>query len=284
MTVRWKPLLILSGLFLAVALVGVVAITLTLVPRSSQGILKRARAARDASRFEDAEIYYKQVLQLEAKNAAIHQEFAGLYRDWCQHAPAEKKAGAAQLSGWTISSVRSSSTRRLKGPRHELLKDAMNEDVVARVDLLGQGVLEGRAGRPRRPFRAGGRGSRRSHAERPRGSPASQGPRGEEGAAVPAALDPREARRRDRRLHRRERAFAEAAKIGARRRTAEPVDRIARLRIIDLGRSGPRPIRRGWTARCRACSSRSRSCADRRARAGARGAASLVPGADAAGP
>ncbi len=43
MTVRWKPLLVLSGLFLVVALVGVVAITLSLVPRSSQGILKMAR-------------------------------------------------------------------------------------------------------------------------------------------------------------------------------------------------------------------------------------------------
>ncbi len=32
MTVRWKPLLFLSGLFLAVALIGVVAITLTLRP------------------------------------------------------------------------------------------------------------------------------------------------------------------------------------------------------------------------------------------------------------
>ena len=69
MTVRWKPLLIMSGLFLAVALVGVVAITLSLVPRSAQGILKRARAARQSQRFADSEIYYKQVLQLEAKNA-----------------------------------------------------------------------------------------------------------------------------------------------------------------------------------------------------------------------
>ena len=33
MTVRWKPLVILSGLFLIVGLIGVVAITLTLVPR-----------------------------------------------------------------------------------------------------------------------------------------------------------------------------------------------------------------------------------------------------------
>ena len=91
MTVRWKPLMILSGLFLAVALVGVVAITLTLVPRSSQGILSRARAAREAKRFEDAEIYYKQALQLEAKNAAVHQEFAGLYRDCVQRTPRPRR-------------------------------------------------------------------------------------------------------------------------------------------------------------------------------------------------
>ena len=38
MTVRWKPLLILSGLFVVVALVGVIAITMTLVPRSSAGL------------------------------------------------------------------------------------------------------------------------------------------------------------------------------------------------------------------------------------------------------
>ena len=63
MTVRWKPLVILSGLFLAVALIGVVAITLTLVPRSSQSFLRRARMALSAGRFEEAEIDFKQALQ-----------------------------------------------------------------------------------------------------------------------------------------------------------------------------------------------------------------------------
>ena len=53
MTVRWKPLVFLSGLFLVVGLIGVVAIILTLVPRSSQGILElgtrgpRGRALRE---------------------------------------------------------------------------------------------------------------------------------------------------------------------------------------------------------------------------------------------
>ena len=130
MTVRWKPLMILSGLFLAVALVGVVAITLTLVPRSSRGILSRARAARDASRFENAEIYYKQVLQLEAKNAAIHQEFAGLYREWSKQAQAAKKPALRnERLDHLLSAVKFDKT--LKGPRQELLKEAMNEDLVA---------------------------------------------------------------------------------------------------------------------------------------------------------
>ena len=124
MTVRWKPLMILSGLFLAVALVGVVAITLTLVPRSSQGILSRARAARDANRFENAEIYYKQVLQLEAKNAAIHEEFADLYREWFKQAPPAKKP--ALRNDWLdhlLSAVKFDKT--LKGPRRELLKESI---------------------------------------------------------------------------------------------------------------------------------------------------------------
>ena len=92
MTVRWKPLLFLSGLFVVVALVGVAAIVMTLVPRSSQGMMKLAREAQAAGRFEDAEIRYRQALQIEPKGAAIHEEFAGLYRDWARTAPADKQA------------------------------------------------------------------------------------------------------------------------------------------------------------------------------------------------
>ena len=112
MTVRWKPLVFLSGVFLIVGLIGVVAIMLTLVPRSSQDILKWARAAREAGRFEDAEIYFKQALQKEAKNAAIHEEFAGLYRDWAQHAPADKRAPLRNERIDRLRRAPSSTTRR----------------------------------------------------------------------------------------------------------------------------------------------------------------------------
>jgi predicted Zn-dependent protease len=141
MTVRWKPLLILSGLFLAVALVGVVAITLTLVPQSSRGILSRARAARDAGRFEDAEIYFKQVLQLEAKNATVHQEFAALYRDWAQQAPAARKpALRSERLDHLVRAV--NFDKALKGPRQELLTEAMNADLVSDATSWAREMLK----------------------------------------------------------------------------------------------------------------------------------------------
>jgi cellulose synthase operon protein C len=130
MTVRWKPLLILSGLFLVVGLVGVVAIVLALVPRSSQGILKMARGAREAGRFENSEIYYKQALQLEPKNAAIHEEFANLYRDWMNHASTEKKT--ALRNDWLQQLVSATKLdKTAKGPRQQLLRDAMSQDLAS---------------------------------------------------------------------------------------------------------------------------------------------------------
>ena len=67
MTVRWKPLVLLSGVFLIVGLIGVFAIILTLAPRSPEGLLRWARSSREAGRFADAEMIYKQVLQHEPK-------------------------------------------------------------------------------------------------------------------------------------------------------------------------------------------------------------------------
>jgi predicted Zn-dependent protease len=128
MTVRWKPLLFLSGLFVVVALVGVIAITLTLGPRSSQGILKMARNARQADRFEDAEIYFRQALQLEPKSAAIHLEFAGLYHDWIARAPKEKSA--ALRNEWLDHLVRAAKfDKTLKEPRREIMKDSMSREL-----------------------------------------------------------------------------------------------------------------------------------------------------------
>ena len=148
MTVRWKPLVFLSGVFLIVGLIGVVAITLTLGPRSSHDILRRARTAREAGRFENAEIYFKQALQRESKDAAIHEEFAALYREWAKHAPADKKAALhAERIDHLLSAVKFDKAAR--GPRRELLQDAMREDRVDdSVILVARDVVNVEADNP----------------------------------------------------------------------------------------------------------------------------------------
>ena len=69
MTVRWKPLLVLSGLFLVIAVAGLVAIVFALVPRDSAEILRLARAERAAKQFEQAEIQYQRALQQDPHDA-----------------------------------------------------------------------------------------------------------------------------------------------------------------------------------------------------------------------
>ena len=79
MTVRWKPLLVLSGLFLIIAVIGVVTIMFTLVPGGSRDILPQARAERAAKQYDRALIHYKRALQKDGRNAAIHEEIAAMY-------------------------------------------------------------------------------------------------------------------------------------------------------------------------------------------------------------
>lgn len=128
MTVRWKPLLVLSGLFLVIAVVGVVTIAYTLIPRSSKDILPQARASRAAKQYEKALIYYKQALQTDGRNAAIHEELASMYGDWAAEAPPEKKA---ELQFQRIDSLHAAVKHgtTLKEPRRLLLEDAVTRGV-----------------------------------------------------------------------------------------------------------------------------------------------------------
>ncbi len=127
MTVRWKPLLILSGVFSVVAVVGVIAMAWSLVPKSAQGVLKQARAAAAAGRCDDAEIYFKQALQYDARSAAIHEEFANLYRDWANSAPAERRDALRQERiDHLMKAVKFD--KSTPAPRVQLLELAMNQD------------------------------------------------------------------------------------------------------------------------------------------------------------
>ncbi len=92
MTVRWKPLLILSGLFVIVALGGLVAFTMLRGPGGTQAIVARARAERRVRRFGEAEVEYRRALQIDPRAASVHEELASLYEEWGRAAPADKTA------------------------------------------------------------------------------------------------------------------------------------------------------------------------------------------------
>ncbi len=140
MTVRWKPLLVLSGLFAAIAVVGIAAIAWTLVPRGSKDILPVARGERAAGKFEKAKIHYQRALQLDGKNAAIHEEMASMFADWAKQAPAEKKP---EIMAWRLASLEEACKydKRLQEPRRALLAAAQDHDDTAETVRWAKEVL-----------------------------------------------------------------------------------------------------------------------------------------------
>lgn len=95
MTVRWKPLIILSVLFLVIGLAGFAAIMMAL-PSGSRELLALARVERDAGKWERAAIQYRRALQSDPNNASIHLELAELYQSWAQASPAAKRPELVQ--------------------------------------------------------------------------------------------------------------------------------------------------------------------------------------------
>jgi cellulose synthase operon protein C len=129
MTVRWKPLLVLSGVFAAIAVLGFCAIAYTLMPRRSADILPKARAERAARQYDKAQIHYRRALQMDGKNPAIHEEMATMFGEWADRAPVEKQA---EIRGWRLASLAEAAKygKNLKEPRRQLLAAAMAQDEV----------------------------------------------------------------------------------------------------------------------------------------------------------
>ena len=129
MTVRWKPLLILSGLFVVVALFGLMTIATVMGSRGTADILARARTERKAKQYEKAKTDYQRALKEDGKNALIHEEMADLYEEWAREAPADKKA---ELRGLYLTSLASSANfgKKRAEPRRRLLAEAIRQDDV----------------------------------------------------------------------------------------------------------------------------------------------------------
>lgn len=131
MTVRWKPLIVLSGLFLIVAVFGLLAITMDLLPANAAEILPQARKEWKKNQFGNAQIQYLRALQQDPRNAKIHFELARLYEDWAAHEPDKK----AKLRAERIESLKNAAKfGKDPEPRRLLLAEAQaREDLVEAV-------------------------------------------------------------------------------------------------------------------------------------------------------
>ena len=133
MTVRWKPLLILSGLFVVVALAGLMTIATVMGSRGSSDFIARARAERKAKEYEKAKLDFQIALKTENRNAALYEEFADFCQEWMRDASPEKKADIRTLYLGALNSAATHGTKRVE-PRRKLLAESIRrDDVVEQV-------------------------------------------------------------------------------------------------------------------------------------------------------
>lgn len=129
MTVRWKPLIVLTGLFLVVAVMSLLAFAFAL-PGKVEDFLPKARADSEAKRFAYAEIQYRRALQVEPKNVAIHEELGDLFARWAAEDPPKDPAERGRLHVKLIRSLTDAAKygKTRPGPRRRLLADALARD------------------------------------------------------------------------------------------------------------------------------------------------------------
>lgn len=123
MSVRWKPMILLTAVFVVLAAAGLFAFTKVLFPARAEDLLPLARAEVKAHKYDRAEIQYKRALQRDPKNAAIHLELAKMIAEWSETQPAQR----AKLRSNLLGSLQEAAKHgpQLAEPRRILLADAL---------------------------------------------------------------------------------------------------------------------------------------------------------------
>jgi predicted Zn-dependent protease len=128
MQVRWKPLLILSGVFAATAMAGLGVWVFGFGAGSvenPESILQQARVERDAGQFDRAMIQYRRALQAAGgADPAIHEEMAELAGKALAAAPEEQK-GELRISRIRSLAEAARLDRRRIEPRRMLMREAL---------------------------------------------------------------------------------------------------------------------------------------------------------------
>ena len=140
MTVRWKPLMFLSGLFVVIGVLGVLAIGRALMNNRATDLLPLARSERAAKQYARAEIQYRKAIQSDPKNPELHLELAGLYDEWIDSNPNDRVAKFRQLRLHALGEA-AKLGKQMAEPRRLLLLDALrrnegSESVQRARDLL----------------------------------------------------------------------------------------------------------------------------------------------------
>jgi tetratricopeptide (TPR) repeat protein len=123
MSVRWKPMIILSGLFLVLGAVGLLAMLAVIVPKRAEDVLPIARADVRAGRFEQAKVRFGQALQRDPRNPKIHLELAEFLAMWSEKDPAVR----TRLRGEWLKALNDAAKygKQMPEPRRVLLADAL---------------------------------------------------------------------------------------------------------------------------------------------------------------
>ncbi len=140
MTVRWKPLLILSGVFLVIGVVGLMAIAMVLRPQGPAQILERARAERKAGQYDNALVDYKRALQAKDRDADIHEELSAFYGEWADKAPADKAPNLRLEAYHALAKAASLDAKRL-APRKTLLAEALKQEDMVEANRWAKEIL-----------------------------------------------------------------------------------------------------------------------------------------------
>jgi tetratricopeptide (TPR) repeat protein len=132
MSVRWKPLLVLSGLFLVTAVLGVLAFTVRTSTADAQALVGNARAEWQAGRYGNAQIHFLRAKQQKPRDAALHLELAKLCADWAAHEPARRDGLRRERLSALAEAAKFGTDPE---PRRLLLLDALDhEDDAQAVD------------------------------------------------------------------------------------------------------------------------------------------------------
>ena len=131
MNVRWKPLLILSGLFVCTAVAGVAVWVLGFGAGANENpekIMAEARAEREAGQFDRALIQYRRALQASGgTDAAIHQEIAAMHAEALKKATTPEQKAELKVNRYRALAEAARLDRRGMEPRRVLMQESLAE-------------------------------------------------------------------------------------------------------------------------------------------------------------